>query len=105
MGQVAPGTPDGDKLELLVTLVEVYENANFPMGESSDPITLLAFVLEQQSLSLTDLEPFIGPRQRVWDVMERRRPLSLAMIRDLAKGLHIPAHLLIREYPLLRTAA
>ena len=58
LGEVAPNTPGGDKLELLVTLVEAYENANFPMGESSDPITLLAFVLEQQSLSLKDLEPF-----------------------------------------------
>ncbi|HRJ45648.1 MAG: hypothetical protein KJZ86_12685 [Caldilineaceae bacterium] len=105
MGTVAPNTPGGDKLELLVTLVEAYEDTTFPMGESSDPITLIKFVLDQQSLSLKDLEPFIGPRQRVWDVMERRRPLSLAMIRRLEKGLHIPAHLLIQEYPLQRVAA
>ena len=105
MGHVAPDTPDGNKLELLVTLVEAYEDQNFPMGESSDPITLIAFVLEQQGLSLKDLEPLIGPRQRVWDVMERRRALSLAMIRRIEKDLHIPAHLLIQEYPLLRTAA
>lgn len=105
MGTVAPNTPGGDKLELLVTLVEAYEDTTFPMGESSDPITLIKFVLDQQSLSLKDLEPFIGPRQRVWDVMERRRPLSLAMIRRLEKGLHIPAHLLIQEYPLQRAAA
>ena len=105
MGEVAPNTPGGDKLELLVTLVEAYEDTTFPMGESSDPITLIEFVLDQQSLSLKDLEPFIGPRQRVWDVMERRRPLSLAMIRRLEKGLHIPAHLLIQEYPLQRIAA
>jgi len=105
MGHVAPDTPDGNKLELLITLVEAYEDTNFPMGESSDPITLIAFILEQQNLSRKDLEPFIGSRQRVWDVMERRRPLSLAMIRRLEKGLHIPAQLLIREYPLLRTAA
>ncbi len=105
MGQATPNTLDGDKLELLVKLVEVYEDAVFPMGESSDPITLIEFVLDQQGLSLTDLEPYIGPRQRVWEVMERRRPLSLPMIRRLEKGLHIPAHLLIQEYPLLKTAA
>ncbi len=105
MGAVAPNTPGGDKLELLVTLVEAYEDTTFPMGESSDPITLIKFVLDQQSLSLKDLEPFIGPRQRVWDVMERRRSLSLAMIRRMEKGLHIPAHLLIQEYPLQRAAA
>ncbi len=56
-------------------------------------------------MSRKDLEAYIGPRQRVWDILERRRPLSLAMIRRLEKGLRIPAHLLIREYPLLRTAA
>jgi len=105
LGNVAPDTPEGDKLELLVTLVEVYEDANYPMGQNADPISLIEFVLDQQSLSRKDLEPYIGPRQRVWDVMERRRPLSLAMIRRLEKGLHIPAHLLIQEYPLLRTAA
>lgn len=105
MGQATPNTLDGDKLELLVKLVEIYEDAVFPMGESSDPITLIEFVLDQQGLSLTDLEPYIGPRQRVWEVMERRRPLSLPMIRRLEKGLHIPAHLLIQEYPLLKTAA
>ena len=76
-----------------------------PMGEDSNPISLIEFALDQQNLSLKDLEPFIGPRQRVWDVMERRRPLSLPMIRRLEKGLHIPAQLLIQEYPLLKTAA
>jgi HTH-type transcriptional regulator / antitoxin HigA len=105
LGVAEPDSPAGDKLELLITLVETYENQHYPLGESSDPVSLIEFVMEQQGLSRKDLETYIGPRQRVWDILERRRPLSLAMIRRLEKGLHIPAHLLIREYPLLRSAA
>lgn len=100
MGTIEPNRPDGDRFDLLVDLVERYEDAHYPMGEQSDPITLLEFVMEQQGLTCKDLEPYLGPRQRVWDIMERRRPLSLAMIRRLEKGLHIPATLLIQEYPL-----
>jgi HTH-type transcriptional regulator / antitoxin HigA len=98
MGKVEPDTPEGDKFELLVTLVEAYEDLHFPMGEASDPISLLEFVMEQRGMSRKDLEPYLGPRQRVWEIMERRRPLSLAMIRRLEQGLHIPATLLIQEY-------
>ena len=105
LGVAEPDSPAGDKLELLITLVETYENQHYPLGESSDPVSLIEFVMEQQGLSRKDLEAYIGPRQRVWDILERRRPLSLAMIRRLEKGLYIPAHLLIREYPLLRSAA
>ena len=105
MGNVAPDTPEGDRFDLLVNLVEAYENAHYPMGETSDPISLLAFVMEQQGMTRKDLEPYIGPRQRVWDIMERRRPLSLAMIRRLERGLHIPASLLICEYELALDAA
>ena len=105
MGNVAPDTPEGDRFDLLVNLVEAYENAHHPMGETSDPISLLAFVMEQQGMTRKDLEPYIGPRQRVWDIMERRRPLSLAMIRRLERGLHIPASLLICEYELALDAA
>jgi len=100
MGAVEPNTPEGDKFELLVTLVEAYEDTHYPMGETCDPISLLEFIMEQRGLTRKDLEPYIGPRQRVWEVMERRRPLSLAMIRRLEKGLNIPATLLVQEYPL-----
>lgn len=100
MDQVEPGTPQGDKFDLLVRLIEAYEDQHYPMGESADPISILEFVMEQQGLTRSDLEPYIGPRQRVWDIMERRRPLSLAMIRRLTHGLHIPADLLLREYEL-----
>jgi HTH-type transcriptional regulator/antitoxin HigA len=103
MGIVAPGTPEGDRFDLLVTLVNTYEDAHFPLETTADPISMIEFVMEQQGLTRRDLQPFIGPRQRVWDVMERRRPLSLSMIRRLEQGLHIPAGLLVQEYE-LRTA-
>lgn len=100
MGRVEPGTPEGDKFDLLVTLVEAYEDVHYPLGETSDPISMIEFVMEQRGLTRKDLEPYIGPRQRVWDIMERRRPLSLAMIRRLEKGLGIPADILLQEYRL-----
>ena len=103
MGNVAPGTPEGDRFDLLVTLVNVYEDVHYPLETTADPISMIEFVMEQQGLTRRDLQPFIGPRQRVWDVMERRRPLSLSMIRRLEQGLHIPAGLLVQEYE-LRTA-
>ena len=100
MGSVEPDTPEGDRFDLMVTLVETYEATHFPLGETSNPISIIEFVMEQQGLTRKDLEQYIGPRQRVWDIMERRRPLSLAMMRRLAEGLHIPAELLIQEYEL-----
>ena len=100
MDHVEPDTPEGDRFDLLVTLVEAYENIHYPMGGTTDPIAMIEFVMEQQGLTRKDLEPYLGPRQRVWDIMEKRRPLSLAMIRRLAQGLRIPASLLIQEYDL-----
>lgn len=100
MEHVTPGTPEGDRFDLLVTLVEAYENVHYPMGGTSDPISVIEFVMQQQGLTRKALEPYMGPRQRVWDIMERRRPLSLAIIRRLEQGLRIPADLLIGEYPL-----
>ncbi len=100
MGHVEPGTPDGDRFELMVTLVEAYEEIHYPMGTTSDPISMIEFIMDQQGLTRKELEPYIGPRQRVWDVMERRRPLSLAMMRRLEKELNIPANILLQEYEL-----
>ena len=100
MGNVEPGTPDWDRLDILTSLVEAYEDIHYPMGATSDPISLIEFVMDQQGLTRKDLEPYIGPRQRVWDIMERRRPLSLAMMRRLEKGLNIPANILLQEYEL-----
>lgn len=105
MGQTEPNTPEHDKLDLLITMVDAYEEIQFPLGEYSDPISIIEFVMDQMALSRKDLETYIGPRQRVWDVMERRRPLSLAMIRRLSQGLNIPADLLLPEYQLYSHAA
>lgn len=100
IGQVEPGTPDGNRYELLASLVEAYEAANYPIVPSNDPIAMIEFVLEARGLTRKDLEPFIGTRQRVWDIMEKRRRLTLPMIRSLAKGLNIPTEVLVQEYPL-----
>jgi len=100
MGKVEPNTPEGDKFELLVTLVEAYEKQHYPLGETSDPISMIEFMIDQQGLTRKDLERYIGPRQRVWEVMEKRRRLTLPMIRQLEAGLGIPAELLIQDYVL-----
>ncbi len=89
-----PGTHDGDRLELLATLVEKYEKEHFPV-ERPDPVSAIRFRMEQQGLSQADLVPFLGSRSRVSEVLAGKRPLSLAMIRALHDGLGIPADVLI----------
>lgn len=91
-----PGTTRGDKLDILVTLVEAWEDVHYPMGQS-DPIEAIKFYMEQNGLTRKDLELHIGPRQRVSDVLNRKRPLSLKMIRNLNRELGIPAEVLIQE--------
>ncbi len=91
-----PGTEDADKLELLILLISNYEKEHFPM-EMPDPIEAIKFRMEQQQLSQKDLIPIIGSRSRVSEVLNRKRPLTLKMIRHLHKGLGIPAEVLIRE--------
>lgn len=105
IGRVEPGTPDGNRYELLAALVEAYEAANYAIETSNDPIAMIEFVLEARGLTRKDLEPFIGTRQRVWDIMEKRRRLTLPMIRRLAKGLNIPTEVLVQEYALTPAAA
>ena len=95
-----PNTTEDERLEVLITLVEAYEDQHYPMGETSDPISMIEHVMDQQGLTRKDLEPYIGPRQRVWEIMERRRRLTLPMIRRLEAGLGIPAEFLIQEYAL-----
>jgi HTH-type transcriptional regulator/antitoxin HigA len=95
-----PETPEDARLEVLLTLVEAYEDAHYPM-DMPDPIAMIEHVMEAQNLSRADLEPHIGPRQRVWEIMEKRRRLTLPMIRRLATELNIPAEVLIQEYDLL----
>lgn len=90
------GTPQGDELDVLSTLVDAYEKAHFPI-EPADPIEAIRFRMDQMGLKRKDLEPYIGSRHRVSEVLNRRRGLSLEMIRRLHDGLHIPLEVLIGE--------
>jgi HTH-type transcriptional regulator / antitoxin HigA len=90
-----PRSPDGDRLDVLLILVDSYEATNHPI-DPPDPVDAIKFRMEQMNLTRKDLEPLIGPRGRVAEVINRRRPLSLAMIRSLHKNLHIPLESLIQ---------
>ena len=98
------GTPAGDRLDVLATLVEAYEAARIPIAPP-DPIGAIQFMMEQKRLSRRDLEPAIGSRARVAEVLNRRRALTLPMIRALSQLLDIPADVLIQPYPLNATAS
>lgn len=89
------GTADGDRLDVLATLIDAYEAQHHPM-DPPDPIEAIRFRMEQQGLTRRDLEPLIGTRARVAEVMNRRRGLSIDMIRRLHEGLGISADVLIR---------
>ena len=91
----APGTPKGDRLDVLATLVEAFETRHFPI-EAPDPVDAIKFRMEQLGLGRKDLEPIIGGRGRVSEVSSGRRSLSLAMIRRLHRQLHILAEVLIQ---------
>ena len=95
----AVGTPEGDKLDILLTLVEAYEEKQYPIP-APDPIEAILHQMESQGLSRHDLEPFVGSRARVSEVLNRKRPLSLKMIRELQKGLGISADVLVQPYEL-----
>jgi HTH-type transcriptional regulator/antitoxin HigA len=90
----ALGTPDGDRLDVLVTLVQAYETRHHPM-DPPDPIEAIRFRMEQQGLTIKDLEPMIGRSNRVYEVLNGERRLTLNMIRRLHKGLGISAEVLI----------
>ena len=89
------GTPRGDRLDVLATLIEVYEAKHYPM-DPPDPIEAILFRMEQQGLTRKDLEPMIGARNRVAEVLNRKRGLSIEMIRQLHNKLGISAEVLIR---------
>jgi len=90
------GTDQGDELEVLVTLVDVYEEKHFPVG-AADPVEAILFRMDQQGLERKDLEAFIGSRHRVSEILNRKRNLSLEMIRKLHTGLRIPLEVLIGD--------
>jgi HTH-type transcriptional regulator/antitoxin HigA len=100
----APGTSEADCLDVWTALVEAYEEKQEPMP-APDPIEAILYHMESRGLSRRDLEPYIGSRARVAEVLSRRRPLSLAMIRRLHHGLGIAADVLIQPYPLATPAA
>jgi HTH-type transcriptional regulator/antitoxin HigA len=95
--EAVPGTLEGDRLEVLTTLVEAYEEKHYPIP-LPDPIEAIYYYLESRGLSRRDLEPYLGSRARVSEVLNRKRPLSLEMIRRLNNGLRIPAEVLIQPY-------
>jgi HTH-type transcriptional regulator/antitoxin HigA len=88
-------TPEGDRLDILVTLVEAWEQKHYPL-DLPDPVEAIKFHMDQKGLEPRDLIPFIGSRNRVYEVLNRRRPLTLKMIRQLHEGLGIPAESLIK---------
>jgi HTH-type transcriptional regulator/antitoxin HigA len=96
-----PGTPDGDRFEILATLVESYERQHVPI-EPADPIEAIRFRMDQLNLSAQDLLAIFKTRARVSEVLGKRRRLSLSMIRKLHEVLSIPVESLVAEYPLVR---
>ena len=90
-----PATPEGDRFEILLTLAEAYEAKQFPV-DRPDPVEAIKFRMEQSGLTPKDLQPMIGRLNRVYEILNRKRPLTLAMIRRLHEGLNIPAESLIR---------
>jgi HTH-type transcriptional regulator/antitoxin HigA len=88
-------TPDGDRLDVLVTLVEAWERQHYPI-DLPDPVAAIRYHMDQNGLQPRDLIPFIGSRNRVYEVLNRRRPLTLQMIWRLHEGLGIPAESLIK---------
>lgn len=97
-------SPEADELDVLTTLVEAYEERHYPI-EPADPIEMLLYYMEAKGLSRADLEPAIGSRARVSEVLNRRRPLTIQMIRRLQSQFGMSADLLIRPYPLAPSGA
>jgi len=89
-------SPEGDRLDVLTTLVEAYERAHFPM-DLPDAVEAIKFRMEQSGLTVKDLEPVIGRTNRVYEVLSRRRALTLRMIEGLHKKFGIPAESLLRQ--------
>lgn len=102
--EATPGTPEADRLDVLVMLVEAYEAEHYPIPDP-DPIALLLHVMDARGLTRRDLEPYLGSRARVSEILNRKRPLSLEMIRKLQSGLGLPADVLVQPYPLQTDAS
>jgi HTH-type transcriptional regulator/antitoxin HigA len=90
------GSPEGERLDVMVTLVEAYERKHYPL-DLPDPVEAIKFRMEQMALAPKDLVPMIGQINRVYEILNRKRPLTLQMIRRLHQKLGIPAESLIKE--------
>ena len=101
--RAGPGTPDGDRLDVLVTLIEAWEARHVPI-EAPDPIAAILFMMDQKGLRRRDLEPAIGSRDRVAEILNRRRALTLPMIRALGRLLDLPVDVLVQAYEVKRAA-
>jgi len=101
--EAKPGAPEAERLEVLVLLIEPYEAKHFPVPDP-DPIEFLLHVMESRGLARKDLEPYLGGRARVAEVLNRVRPLTLEMIRRLSEGMGLPADVLVKRYEILRAA-
>jgi HTH-type transcriptional regulator/antitoxin HigA len=99
-----PATDESDRLEVLTTLVEAYEERHHSIP-LPDPVEAILYHMESRGLTRRDLEPFIGSRARVSEILNRKRPLTMEMIRNLHNGLGISAEVLIQPYRTLREAA
>jgi HTH-type transcriptional regulator/antitoxin HigA len=96
---VEPGTAEADRLDVLMLLVEDYEKRQYPI-DPPDPIDMILFVMDANGLKQKDMLPYFGTRARVSEILNRRRPLTLEMIRKLSDGLKLPADLLVKPYTL-----
>jgi HTH-type transcriptional regulator/antitoxin HigA len=99
-----PGTAEADRLEVLTTLIEAYEGKPYAIP-LPDPIEAILYHMESRGLTCRDLEPLIGSRARVSEILNRKRPLAMEMIRNLHDGLGISAEVLIQPYRTLKDAA
>jgi HTH-type transcriptional regulator/antitoxin HigA len=95
--EAEPGTLEGDSVEVLSTLIEAYEAVHHPIAPP-DPVAAITFMMEQKGLTRRDLEPAIGSRGRVSEVLTRKRPLTLPMVRALSRLLDIPLEVLAQPY-------
>ena len=95
--ETKPGTKEGDELEILSILIDKYENEHFPIG-MPDPVEAIKFRMEQMGMKQKDLVALIGFKSRVSEILNRKRKLTLDMVRKLSKALHIPTEVLIQEY-------
>lgn len=100
----APGTREGDRLEVLATLVEAYEE-KYQSIVPPNPIDAIQYYMESRGLTRSDMEQYLGSRARVSEVLNRKRPLTMEMIRNLNKRLGIPAEVLIQPYRIANKAA